>query len=333
MQAVFAQVATAQGGRAYLPGLQERTMGRSEGPKMKSHPYANLFPMMTDAEQEALTADIAENGLRQSIVRYQGMILDGRNRFACCEKAGVEPTFTDYEGDDAGALAMVESSNVRRDMTAGQRAVVAARRWGLDGYSKPGPKNKSVTMLPISLEALSKRYRIGKQYVTQARDLLSEASDLVEQVQCCTISLAAAYEELQERRKQSAWKDRNKHRVAKYLEAVDSGELSFEQALEKATADEREEAAHADADESARRVWHQGLEQSVGWFEKQVAAIEDDYLAWCCEPGKPGTEHEMTEERIDAIVVQLERIKALVHTPEGNGHVKARSAKGRARSP
>ena len=73
--------------------------------KMKNHPYADLFPMMTTVELEALAADIAENGLRHPIVRYQGVVLDGRNRLVACEKADVKPTFEDYEGDDAGALA------------------------------------------------------------------------------------------------------------------------------------------------------------------------------------------------------------------------------------
>jgi hypothetical protein len=52
--------------------------------KLKNHPYADLFPMMSTAELEALTADIAANGLRHPIVRYKGMVLDGRNRLLAC---------------------------------------------------------------------------------------------------------------------------------------------------------------------------------------------------------------------------------------------------------
>jgi hypothetical protein len=96
--------------------------------KLKAHPYAELFPMMSAAELEALTADIAANGLRTKIVRYQGMILDGRNCHAACEAAGITPGFTDFEGDDEAALALVWSSNMqRRDLTASQRAIVAAK--------------------------------------------------------------------------------------------------------------------------------------------------------------------------------------------------------------
>jgi ParB family chromosome partitioning protein len=46
---------------------------------------------------------------RHPVVRYQGKILDGRNRLLACERAGVEPRFEDFEGDDAAALALVIS--------------------------------------------------------------------------------------------------------------------------------------------------------------------------------------------------------------------------------
>jgi hypothetical protein len=69
--------------------------------------------------------------------------LDGRNRLPACEAAGVEPRFEDFEGDDAGALALVISLNVqRRDMTAGQRAIVAAR--ALPPYEKAAKERQTL---------------------------------------------------------------------------------------------------------------------------------------------------------------------------------------------
>jgi hypothetical protein len=132
---------------------------------LKIHPYADLFPMMNAAELEALAADIAENGLRQPIVRYQAMVLDGRNRLKACEKAGTEPMFVDYEGDDASALALVISLNIqRRDLTGAQRAIVAARRWGMNGYSKGGRPEKGKPFLTgtVSADWLCKQFHIGR---------------------------------------------------------------------------------------------------------------------------------------------------------------------------
>lgn len=47
---------------------------------MKFHPYADIFPMMSDVEFAALCEDIKENGLRNPI-------LDGRNRWRACQVA------------------------------------------------------------------------------------------------------------------------------------------------------------------------------------------------------------------------------------------------------
>jgi hypothetical protein len=64
------------------------------------HRYADIFPLMPDAELAELACDIAAHGLRNPCVRYEGLILDGRNRDLACQQAGVEPAFVDYDGDD-----------------------------------------------------------------------------------------------------------------------------------------------------------------------------------------------------------------------------------------
>jgi ParB-like chromosome segregation protein Spo0J len=59
--------------------------------EMEFHPLANLFPPLEEKELDELTADIRANGLRENIVLHEGKILDGRNRYYACLRAGVEP--------------------------------------------------------------------------------------------------------------------------------------------------------------------------------------------------------------------------------------------------
>jgi ParB-like chromosome segregation protein Spo0J len=205
--------------------------------KLKNHPYADLFPMMSATELEALATDIVANGLLQPVILYQGTVLDGRNRLSACGRAGVEPQFTEFDGDDAAALALVISLNVqRRDLTGAQRAVVAARAWGLDGYGKGGrpEKGKPVSSKLVSLESLAKQFKIAKFSITQARDLLAEAADLAAQVESCTLSLAEAYGGLKGRRKEAAQKAKDARRVAQYADAISGGEMNLEEALQHA---------------------------------------------------------------------------------------------------
>jgi N6-adenosine-specific RNA methylase IME4 len=90
------------------------------------HEYAGLFPMLGEAELNALAADIKSRGLRQRITLYQGKILDGRSRYEACARTGVDPVFVTYDGDDP--LGEVVSLNVkRRHLNESQRAMAAAK--------------------------------------------------------------------------------------------------------------------------------------------------------------------------------------------------------------
>ena len=79
------------------------------------HPVANLFPLLSGEEFDALTNDIAEHGLRDPICLHtDGSIIDGRNRYRACLAAGVKPDFYTFDGTDAELLPYVLSLNLHR---------------------------------------------------------------------------------------------------------------------------------------------------------------------------------------------------------------------------
>jgi ParB-like chromosome segregation protein Spo0J len=90
------------------------------------HPVSEIFPRLNEAALAELVADIRANGLREPLtINAGGLLLDGRNRLAACEVAGVTPTYRVFDGDP---LAFVVSANVhRRHLDTSQRAMVAAR--------------------------------------------------------------------------------------------------------------------------------------------------------------------------------------------------------------
>jgi hypothetical protein len=146
--------------------------------KRKSHPYADLFPMMNQVELQALAIDIEQNGLDQPILLYGDLVLDGRNRLAACELSGVMPIFTNFEGDDAAAFAKVISLNVqRRDLTAAQRAIVAARTTDTNhAGGRPTKTREDFPGFPIA--AAAKVFKVSDKSIKEARALIAEAPDL-----------------------------------------------------------------------------------------------------------------------------------------------------------
>jgi hypothetical protein len=286
-----------------------------------AHPYADLFPMMNAEELDALVDDLKENGLRHPIILYQDKILDGRNRDLCCEKADVEPHYETFDGDDEAALALVISLNVqRRDLTAGQRAIVAARRWMLNGDTKDkgkgprakGAKGQEVEIPPLGVEEVARQFHSDKKSVIQARDLLTEASDLAAQVQAGSMRLAAAYEELETRRADAALRERRLAKMAEYREAIDSGRMTFEQAWQKREEELKAEAEAEKAEADARSRWLGKFVEYVDWVEQFIQPREDERLRWYTLVGAPGYfEHGMTSERVDAAITQLCRARDL----------------------
>ncbi len=80
---------------------------------MEEHEAAGLFPPMSEAEFEALVADISENGLREPIVTFSGKILDGRHRWRACKRLNLSPTMVEWDGGGS-PMAFVASMNLHR---------------------------------------------------------------------------------------------------------------------------------------------------------------------------------------------------------------------------
>jgi ParB-like chromosome segregation protein Spo0J len=149
------------------------------------HPVADLFPMLAEDELAELAEDIKARGLLHPIVLdAEGRVLDGRNRLAACELAGVEPTFTTYDGDDPDGYALAVNLQ-RRNLTKGQAAMVAARA------CKETLQSTRKVATAIGTSA---------QRITQANVVLDFAPDLAEGVIAGATGLDEAYKVARDRK-------------------------------------------------------------------------------------------------------------------------------------
>jgi hypothetical protein len=80
------------------------------------HPLADQYPLMSEAELDRLAGRIKRFGQRLPIIRQAGtgLILDGRNRYLACLRAGVDPWYEDTDYPDKHLADWVEDANEHR---------------------------------------------------------------------------------------------------------------------------------------------------------------------------------------------------------------------------
>lgn len=81
------------------------------------HPIAETYPLLSDAELDSIGRSIKERGLKYKILRWQGRIVDGRNRIRACIRSGIElgeDDFRDLDCPEDELEAELEAYNERR---------------------------------------------------------------------------------------------------------------------------------------------------------------------------------------------------------------------------
>ena len=161
---------------------------------MKLHPLCTLFPRMEGAELDALAEDIRANGLRSPIVVHDGMILDGGNRHAACLKAGIEPDYITFDGDNI--VSFVLSVNLhRRHMTSAMQAaiVASAQNWGM-AETHGGDRKSSRVLTGALVTTKDRAAQSGASISTQRRaDAVAKADpELAKQVGLGQVKLQTA---------------------------------------------------------------------------------------------------------------------------------------------
>lgn len=187
------------------------------------HPAACIFPMLPDDELQNLADDIREHGQLEPIVFFEGMVLDGRNRWLACKFAGVEPKIREFSGSPRDALAYVWSTNrVRRQLNSGQVSIALAKREKLDAeyaasveaMRKAAPKNqhdKGQVLTQKIVEAnrseretdhkLAEAAGTNRTYLNQSRKIIEKAPGLAEKVERGEMTLSQASTEMRREEK------------------------------------------------------------------------------------------------------------------------------------
>ena len=171
--------------------------------KLAFHPACLLFPRLPKDELNALAADIKANGLRNSVVRYKGQVLDGRNRLAACKIAKVKPTFIEWDGTGSPVEWVISENLIRRHLSASQRAVIAAdllpmleqeakdRQRLSQGRGKKVAKSLATSSGKASIAA-ARIAKTNSTYVEAVKSISKAAPELIEKVRNGDLSIPDA---------------------------------------------------------------------------------------------------------------------------------------------
>lgn len=194
---------------------------------MKNHPIADVWPMMDEAKLQELADDIKKNGQLVPVWLYEGKILDGRNRWAACKMAGVEPKTKEYTGDEPTAFA-VSLNDRRRHMNKGQLAAAAADLepfFAADAKKRQvrKPKAESVpAKMPEQKRGVEARQEaaksvgVGERYVQDAKKVKAEAPEVFERLKAGKITLQDAKREVA-KKPTDDWRRDERERQGKVL--------------------------------------------------------------------------------------------------------------------
>ncbi len=224
------------------------------------HPVADLFPMLAEDELAELAADIKQRGLLQPIVLdVEGRVLDGRNRLAACESAGIEPTFETYEGDDPDGYAFAVNVN-RRHLRAGARHLLTEQARRLTGKSKI---------------AVSQASGVHDQRLIEAGLVLDFAPDHVERVmdggESLQTAVAVARERKREKAEDHAKKERLRTGAPDLLDQVADGRLDLDEAVAALGVREQKAANEAEVAQREEEERRSAEERAAAQFKQEQA--------------------------------------------------------------
>jgi ParB-like chromosome segregation protein Spo0J len=131
------------------------------------HPFAALMPMMDEESFRMFKANIAKEGIKEPMSIYQGLLLDGRNRYRAARELGLKLTgaqFKTFDGTPAEAEAFVISANLHRRQ--------------LNNKQKQEFAQKMIAKYPDESDrALARMTSLSKSTIAAARDALAHSPD------------------------------------------------------------------------------------------------------------------------------------------------------------
>lgn len=298
---------------------------------MRAHPFADKFPLLPEEDLQELTESIRAHGLRQPIVLDEsGRILDGRNRYRACQKAGIKPDYITYTGSDL-AEYVIDCNTTRRHMSVGARAMATAL------ILEEAGRDYGVISREI-LNGLNSSFRVNISY---ARKIIDYIPNLVDDVINDQIGIREAYEqarEIEASREAEKIAERNRRKAeteqarqeqarqqrlhnelktqnaTQYLTYIEKGEMDIPTAYAAWMEATRAEREQQQALTHSRMVTMQAIQDGLNTFAGGPAYADVVWSeAYPYEAQIMPENARLTTSQIDTAIGYLTRLKTLIN--------------------
>lgn len=194
--------------------------------------FKDLIPPLTPEEYTGLEQSIINEGCRESIIIWKGIIVDGHNRYEICKKHGINFNVTEKNFDDktSAKIWIVRNQFCRRNISIYQRSELAIELEGFfrekakenqssgggDKKSKDvksGCQNSDKAILPIDTKKeLAKIAGVSHDTIAKVKTIREKAKpEIVEKVRKNEMSVNEAYTSIKRQEKEDKRQGQVRH--------------------------------------------------------------------------------------------------------------------------
>lgn len=184
--------------------------------------FKDLIPALTAEEFKQLENNCLAEGIREKIITWNGVIIDGHNRYEIATRWNLdyETESKHFKNEEAVKEWMILNQFGRRNLTLYQRTVLALELEGL--FKEKSNQGKRTDLFVNSqnsepLEKLntnkevSKLSNVGQQTLARVKKIQEKAPDEIkEKLQTGEVSINQAYKEIKKEEKQREKEEKRK---------------------------------------------------------------------------------------------------------------------------
>ena len=191
-----------------------------------------LIPPLTSEEFKQLERNILEEGIRDPLVTWNGILVDGHNRYRIATQYDIDFVTVEKEFADMNAVKewMIYNQFGRRNLPTYERGKLALRLkdifsqkakdnlkiYGGNQYDAPCQKSDNIQKVDTKKE-LAKIANVSHDTINKIENIEAKASDEVKQkLSIGTMSINEAYKEIKKEEKQENLENKKKEYTEQY---------------------------------------------------------------------------------------------------------------------